>query len=144
MSDAAASHNPIPDGWYDDPATPNMQRWWDGSNWSEHVRYSDRPHPHAASSPTPYAAAPTPYVAAVEPVQQAQPAYQLPEKPARTDLQEGFDSFYVPMRTFEPSASIGTPRAPRRRSANAVAIWLVSLAAIGVAIGAILWVFLPR
>jgi hypothetical protein len=24
-------------GWYPDPSQPGMQRWWDGSTWSEHV-----------------------------------------------------------------------------------------------------------
>src|SRR5215208_6228990 len=24
-------------GWYPDPGRPGMQRWWDGSQWSEHA-----------------------------------------------------------------------------------------------------------
>jgi len=27
-----------PPGWYRDPEAPELQRWWDGSQWSEHRR----------------------------------------------------------------------------------------------------------
>ncbi|MEM7321789.1 MAG: DUF2510 domain-containing protein [Actinomycetota bacterium] len=28
----------IPAGWYDDPANPSFERWWDGERWTEHTR----------------------------------------------------------------------------------------------------------
>ncbi|MCF2527928.1 DUF2510 domain-containing protein [Yinghuangia soli] len=28
----------IPPGWYDDPAGPGMERWWDGSQWTDSTR----------------------------------------------------------------------------------------------------------
>ncbi|GAB3599401.1 DUF2510 domain-containing protein [Microbacterium tumbae] len=27
----------IPAGWYPDPQQPNLQRWWDGNQWTEHL-----------------------------------------------------------------------------------------------------------
>jgi uncharacterized RDD family membrane protein YckC len=34
------SPNPVPPpGWYRDPAEPGRQRWWDGSAWSNQVRW---------------------------------------------------------------------------------------------------------
>ncbi|HSA50303.1 MAG TPA: DUF2510 domain-containing protein [Yinghuangia sp.] len=35
----------IPPGWYDDPSAPGMERWWDGSQWTESSR------PRSDSSP---------------------------------------------------------------------------------------------
>ncbi|MBO9577860.1 MAG: DUF2510 domain-containing protein [Microbacteriaceae bacterium] len=30
---------PPPAAWYDDPSTPGQARWWDGAEWTEHVRF---------------------------------------------------------------------------------------------------------
>lgn len=46
MSDATTIAHDVPEGWYTDPENARMQRYWDGSDWSDHVRYSD-----AASMP---------------------------------------------------------------------------------------------
>lgn len=53
LSDSTALNNAMPDGWYDDPATPNMERWWNGTDWTDHVRYTDKVRPHPAASQVP-------------------------------------------------------------------------------------------
>ncbi|MGA4544797.1 DUF2510 domain-containing protein [Uniformispora flossi] len=37
----------IPPGWYDDPSAPGMERWWDGTQWTE----SSRPRADAPGVP---------------------------------------------------------------------------------------------
>ncbi len=46
----------LPAGWYTDPASADRKRWWDGSQWTEHVRSEPRPAPAAAAKtiPNPY------------------------------------------------------------------------------------------
>jgi hypothetical protein len=39
--------NHIPAGWYDDPSSPALVRWWDGTNWTEQTM------PKAPAAPTP-------------------------------------------------------------------------------------------
>lgn len=41
--------NPVP-GWYPDSVTPGQQRYWDGTQWTEHVA----PLPPTAPQPAPY------------------------------------------------------------------------------------------
>ncbi|TGA95497.1 DUF2510 domain-containing protein [Streptomyces sp. MZ04] len=33
-----------PPGWYPDPSAPHVERWWDGSAWTEHRRAPEAPH----------------------------------------------------------------------------------------------------
>ncbi|MDT9692853.1 DUF2510 domain-containing protein [Streptomyces sp. P9(2023)] len=40
-----------PPGWYPDPATPTVERWWDGTNWTAHTRQA--PTAATAVSPVP-------------------------------------------------------------------------------------------
>ncbi|WP_306840819.1 DUF2510 domain-containing protein [Paenarthrobacter nicotinovorans] len=35
-----------PAGWYPDPNVPDQQRWWDGREWTPHVRYLPTPSTH--------------------------------------------------------------------------------------------------
>ena len=49
MSEAIAFDTDIAEGWYDDPATPNMERFWTGSEWTDHVRYTDKVRARTAS-----------------------------------------------------------------------------------------------
>ncbi|MFE6177769.1 DUF2510 domain-containing protein [Streptomyces sp. NPDC056464] len=39
-----------PPGWYRDPSAPHVERWWDGTAWTEHRR---APEATASPSPTP-------------------------------------------------------------------------------------------
>lgn len=39
---ATARGAATPMGWYDDPVTPGMQRWWDGTAWTDQQRRRPR------------------------------------------------------------------------------------------------------
>lgn len=44
-----------PAGWYTDPMRSDGKRWWDGSQWTEHVRDYGRPaRPATTAKPNPY------------------------------------------------------------------------------------------
>jgi Protein of unknown function (DUF2510) len=44
---------PTPAGWYSDPAgQPDLQRWWDGSRWTDHTRPASEAAPPAPATPT--------------------------------------------------------------------------------------------
>lgn len=49
--------NPMP-AWYPDPSTPGQQRYWDGTQWTEHV---------APMVPSAYAPPPNPYTTYAQP-----------------------------------------------------------------------------
>ena len=129
MSEATAFQNAIPDGWYDDPAAPDMERWWSGTEWTDHVRYSNKVRPQT-----------------VEPVAAPLAIVEVPaaEWAPRTLVNPALDDFYVPMRGYDPMVSRDLERMRQRRSARATALWLVTIAAIGAAVGVVLWVLLPR
>jgi hypothetical protein len=137
MSEALATTSPMPSGWYDDPGSPDKQRWWTGSEWTHHVRYSDKLRPMAI--------APAPETAPVVlPVSEESPLAYVPPPPAPEVVAEGFDDFYVPMRHFEPGASASYAAMPRARKMAAGVLWLLALPVIGIAVGVALWVLLPR
>ncbi len=48
------TQSPPPAGWYADPSTPQMLRYWSGSAWTEHTQ----PNPQVPQPPQPFAAAP--------------------------------------------------------------------------------------
>ena len=53
---------PMPAGWYDDPFTDHLQRYWTGESWTRETR----PRPGAVEPPPAYSAAPTAAVPAGE------------------------------------------------------------------------------
>lgn len=61
MSDGAS----VPPGWYDDPAGSAAQRWWGGSEWTEHLRArepeSAPSNPYASEGFNPYGVGPQQY-----------------------------------------------------------------------------------
>jgi hypothetical protein len=118
VNDAGALKNVIPDGWYEDPANPAMQRWWAGKQWTEHVRYAP------AGSPAPR----TPLSAVPQPV---------PTIDASADA-------YIPMRGFHFTGQFAGRATPRYSSARRVIVWVLAVALIGITVGAALWFLLPR
>ncbi|MDO0916258.1 DUF2510 domain-containing protein [Streptomyces sp. DT2A-34] len=40
-------------GWYRDPKAPHLERWWDGTAWTEHRRTPDVPGPPVPAPPVP-------------------------------------------------------------------------------------------
>lgn len=118
MSESNALSKGIPDGWYEDPANPAMQRWWSGKQWTEHVRYA----PGGAS------AVRTP-LAAVTP--SASPS-------------ESSDGFYIPMKGFHFTGQYDARAGTRYRSARTTAAWVVGIVVVGAAVGVALWLLLPR
>lgn len=152
MSEASAFNSEVPEGWYADPAKPDMQRWWTGAEWTDHVRYTDKPQPllSVAREPAPMVVEmPAPQTSvSLRPIEM--PSYISYDQPAvigRVPLApRGFpestlDRFYVPMRRFEPSANSGAPiRA--QGSTRALWLWLGVIAVIGVCVGIAAWMLL--
>jgi len=152
LSEASAFNSEIPEGWYADPAKPDMQRWWTGAEWTEHVRYSDKPQsvPFAARGAAPaMVEIPAPEASfSLRPIEP--PASLSPERPAAvnklTTAPLGFsestlDRFYVPMRRFEPRADADAP-SRRKGSGRAIALWIAVMAVVGVGVGAAWALFL--
>lgn len=50
----------MPAGWYDDPFTDHLQRYWTGDSWTKETR----PRPGSVEPPTAYPAAPSPSMTA--------------------------------------------------------------------------------
>ncbi len=163
MSEATAFQNAIPDGWYDDPAAPNMQRWWSGTEWTDHVRYSDRPRPHVSAAPSAlpvqapvaYSPAPLAPVTAEWPAVAAQtsfspmvfgtaPATFATPQSEKGELASAFNDLYVPMRHWQIGSVSSAQLVRQRRSAKVVALWVIAIAAVGVAAGVAVWVLFPR
>lgn len=135
VAEASVFENDVPAGWYDDPARPGMQRWWAGSEWTDHVRYADTVRLHAVVSPTPEP------VIAVEPPRLVIAPTLVADDP---HLGSGFDDFYVPMRNFPARSTSGFQHPTPRQSGRAGGLWLLLIAVVGVATGLALWVFLSR
>jgi hypothetical protein len=43
----------VPAGWYEDPYQPNYLRWWDGTNWTEHLSLKQMATPETQLAETP-------------------------------------------------------------------------------------------
>ncbi|MCK2027869.1 DUF2510 domain-containing protein [Microbacterium sp. SSW1-47] len=102
------------EGWYDDGS--GSLRWWDGQQWTAHVRSID-PHPSApeipASSGVPQPPAST---AGTEPAPaMPTPAVPTPAMPtpavplAATPVQAAFEPFVPPSSPFTPSSPYAAP-----------------------------------
>ena len=146
------SKSELPEGWYADPAKPDMERWWTGAQWTDHVRYADKPQPLlSVTQPTAPLTVeiPAPETSvSLRPVEA--PSYvSFDRAPAmnRTPTapvgfpESTFDRFYIPMRRFEPSANSGVP-VRRRGSARALWLWLGVIAVVGAGVGVTAWVLL--
>ena len=146
MAEPDVVNSEAPEGWYDDPAKPGMQRWWTGTDWTDHVRYSDTvrlsavaPQPDEPVTVAPVR--PTGWIAAdtVE-----IPQLTLPTRATESIPDPSFDSFYVPMR-YRPSVTSAPLAAPRRRSGRARAVWLTVVVVLGAAAAAIVvWMLISR
>lgn len=42
-----------PPGWYRDPSAPHLERWWDGTAWTDHRRAPEAPRPMPPAPPPP-------------------------------------------------------------------------------------------
>ena len=142
MAEAGVFEDGLPEGWYDDPAKPDMQRWWTGTAWTDHVRYSDKVRLYAVA-PQPVEVAP---VEAVRPTGWiAADTVEIPQLPLVAQTADPtFDSFYVPMRDFPARTTAHLPIAASRRSRRSGGIWFLVFAVVGVAAGVALWVLIPR
>ena len=153
MSEASVSNNEVPEGWYADPAKPDMERWWTGAEWTDHVRYTDKPQPLL-----PVAREPEPVVVEI-PAPQTSVSLRPIEAPSYVSFDQpavigriptapiGFpestlDRFYVPMRRFEPSANSSARVQGRGSGALWLWVWLGVIAIVGVGIGVVAWVLL--
>jgi len=144
------SNSEVPEGWYADPAKPDMERWWTGTEWTDHVRYTDKPHPLipvARESAPVTVEIPLPETGvSLRPVET--PSYASFDRPAVIGRvptapigfpESTLDRFYIPMRRFEASARSS---APARGNARALGLWLAVIACVGVVVGAAAWLLL--
>lgn len=145
MAEPDVVNSEAPEGWYDDPAKPGMQRWWTGTDWTDHVRYSDKVHLYAvAPQPTePVTVAPVRPTGWVAADTAEIPQLTLPTRVIEPIPDPAFDSFYVPMRDFHGGTSAPLS-APRRRSGRARAVWLAVVLTLGAAAGVALWMLIPQ
>ncbi|MGW7008489.1 phospholipid scramblase-related protein [Streptomyces sp. NPDC054933] len=94
------THSNIPAGWYADPhGAPNLLRWWDGSQWTDHTHADTRSaQPQAQQHAQPQAPQPQPQQPQPQVQQQAQPHIPQQGYPAP---QQGF----APQAAHAPQAS---------------------------------------
>jgi hypothetical protein len=149
VAEAGVFEDGLPEGWYDDPAKPDMQRWWTGTDWTDHVRYSDKVRlyavaPQAIELAPVEAVRPTGWIAAdtVEIPQLTLPQRYL--EPATPVADTTFDDFYVPMRDFPAPRTAHVSVAAPRRSGRTGGVWLMVIAVVGIAAGVALWILIPR
>jgi hypothetical protein len=154
LSEASAFTSEVPEGWYADPAKPDMERWWTGTEWTDHVRYTDKPQPRSfeptqtapvvveiAAQPSSLSLRPTEHQSFVTADQPAM-VRRMPTAPPGFP-ESTFDRFYIPMRGFEARHDSQAPLRARSR-ARAVGLWIAVMAVVGIAIGVGAWALFIR
>ncbi|GAA1888214.1 phospholipid scramblase-related protein [Streptantibioticus ferralitis] len=112
------THSNIPAGWYADPhGAPNLLRWWDGSQWTDHTHADTRSaQPQAQQQAQPQAQQPQPQAQQPQQVQQqaqAQPhipqqqGYPAPQQGNPQQPQQG-----IPPQGFAPQAASAPQASP--------------------------------
>ncbi len=111
MSDSVPSLSVPPPGWYQDLSDPGLQRWWDGTQWTEHTA-SNAPAEASVVVPEPVIAAeafPVQHVAPPEPAPIIVPSH------------DGHLRGYAPPPTTPPLSPMQLSRMPSELPANTVA-----------------------
>lgn len=118
----------MPAGWYDDPFTDHLQRYWTGDSWTKETR----PKPGATEPPTAYPAAPAPGEAA------SVPNYVIPSIIALLccawPLAIPALVFAIKANSAKNSGDLQTARINAARAR----LWIILSAAVGI----VVWIYL--
>ncbi|WP_436778082.1 DUF2510 domain-containing protein [Yinghuangia sp. YIM S09857] len=129
----------IPPGWYDDPSASGMERWWDGTQWTE----SSRPRTDSSPGVPPAPGHPSAQQPAGYPSDQFQPGQMHSSGPGQGP-NSGPGQMYGPGQLSAPGQTPYPPYgayqgqgAPNRRNRNVV-IAIVSVLVVGGLVAALI------